>query len=165
MRAEIEVYTYKEGVLSRVAHDLRIRVQDVSVGGSAEALTVRVQLGGLQVMCAQKDGVDDPRALSDKDKRKIENTMRKEVLHVANHPHALFEGRAVREGDHAAIEGTLSLHGRQRPLRLSLQRRGDAFEGEFMVHQPDYGITPYTAMLGALKVKADVRVRVRAFEG
>jgi hypothetical protein len=31
---------------------------------------------------------------------------------------------------------------------------------EVKIHQPDFGIKPYTAALGALKVKPDVLVRV-----
>ena len=31
---------------------------------------------------------------------------------------------------------------------------------ELTLHQPDFGITPYRAMLGTLKIRADVQIRV-----
>jgi hypothetical protein len=36
---------------------------------------------------------------------------------------------------------------------------------EVRVHQPDFGIKPYSAALGALKVQADVTVKVSAPAG
>ena len=47
---------------------------------------------------------------------------------------------------------TASEHGARLDSLLELVR----------LHQPDFGITPYRAMLGALKVKADVRVTIAA---
>ena len=50
------------------------------------------------------------------------------------------------------------LHGRSR--EITLKRTGDD-EAEVTLHQPDYGIKPYSAMFGALKIKPDIRVRLR----
>ena len=44
---------------------------------------------------------------------------------------------------------------------MQLRRNGELWSGESELHQPDFGIRPYTAALGALKVKPVVRVRIQ----
>jgi polyisoprenoid-binding protein YceI len=58
------------------------------------------------------------------------------------------------------VEGTLTLTGVSRPVTVEVRRDGERLVAEVLVHQPAFGIRPYSAMLGALKVKADVLVRV-----
>ena len=59
------------------------------------------------------------------------------------------------------VQGELELHGSRRPIRLVVRRAGEELELEHRIHQPDFGVTPYKAMMGALKVKSDVVVRLR----
>jgi hypothetical protein len=42
---------------------------------------------------------------------------------------------------------------------LAVRREGERLATSVRLHQPDFGIAPYRAMLGALRVKADVVVR------
>jgi hypothetical protein len=41
-----------------------------------------------------------------------------------------------------------------------VRAEGDRWVAEMNIHQPDFGIKPYTAALGALKVKPEVMVRI-----
>ncbi len=69
----------------------------------------------------------------------------------------LFEGRW--EGDDPrAVDGALTLCGVTRPLVVTLRREAGRLVCEATVQQPAWGITPFRAMLGALRVQADVRV-------
>jgi hypothetical protein len=52
------------------------------------------------------------------------------------------------------------MHGKARSIQTSIRADGDRWVAEVTVHQPDFGLKPYTAALGALKVKPDVIVRV-----
>jgi polyisoprenoid-binding protein YceI len=160
--AECLVFTYKEGLLSAVAHDLQIRVGrfDVDVDDAARSVKARFDARSLEVVTAMKDGAPNPDALGDGDKRKIEQNIADDVLAVGKHPEIRFTSTSVTpEGDGFRVEGDLALHGRTRPLTLHARPDGDRLAAEVSLHQPDFGIKPYTAMLGTLKVKADVTVR------
>jgi len=58
------------------------------------------------------------------------------------------------------VEGRLTLHGTERGITLLARRRGERLEAEVSLHQPDFGIRPFKAFGGALKVRPDVVVRV-----
>lgn len=161
--ATCHVLTFKEGVLSAVAHDLRIRVERFSLAIDEAAGTVeaRISADSLRVDCAMKGGREDFAALSDRNKREIEGNIVSEVLHARRHPEIVFRSSAIAgEGDERRIDGTLSLHGRERPLRVTARRQAGRWTAEVELHQPDFGIEPYSAMLGTLKVRPTVRVRV-----
>src|SRR6202012_2525142 len=68
--AECLVLTYKEGLLSAVAHDLSIRVGSFTVTVNEEPLAARARFdaGSLRVVSAVHDGAPRPDALSDADK-------------------------------------------------------------------------------------------------
>lgn len=154
------VLTFKEGMLSAIAHDLELEVARWSlVVEDARRLSARFEAGSLRVLHAMRDGKPTDQ-LSAGDRAKIEKTLREEVLHSARHPEIGFSGEATAAGEGFAITGTLTLCGKARPLTARARPSGDRLVAEATVHQPDFGIRPYSAMLGALKVRPDVVVRV-----
>lgn len=158
--AECLVFTYKAGLLAGVAHDLKLRVERFGIAIAAEGIRARFDAASLRVVCAQVGGKDDPGALSDRDRREIETTIARDVLDARRHPAIEFRSGPVAPVGDPEIAGTLSIRGRDRPLILEVRRDGDRAVIETAVHQPDFGIRPYTAMLGALRIRPDVRVRV-----
>lgn len=164
--AELLVLTKKEGLLSKVAHDLKLRVTRFELSledGEAPRIELRCDAASLRVVNAMKGGRDAPELLSAGDRKKIEANIVGEVLHAKRHPEIRFVStRVTRRGDTAEIAGTLALHGRERPLEATARRRGSRWVTEVSLHQPDFGIRPYSAMLGALKVAPDVAVRFEA---
>jgi len=163
--AECVVFTFKEGLLSPIAHDLRLKVTrfSVQVDGSAPAVTASFDTASLQVDTPMKDGAENPNALSDADKIKIAGQIRDDVLHSAKHPTAGFRSTSLvaRADGGYDFEGELSLHGTTRTLSGSSQLVGGRQVVELTLHQPDYDITPYKAMFGTLKIQADVKVRLK----
>ena len=160
---ECSVLTFKEGMLSAVAHDLELRLRafTVDVHDATHALDARFELKSLRVLHAMKDGRAAPSALSDKDKREIERNLEKDVLDSRRWPEARFVSKAVRaDGDAWVIEGELTLCGKTREVRTRAVRVGDRLEARARLHQPHFGITPYKAMLGTLRVQPDVEVRL-----
>lgn len=154
------VLTFKEGVLSAIAHDLELEVTRWSLVVEDEhRLQARFEAGSLRVLHAMHDG-KPTNQLSASDRAKIEKTLREEVLGSARHPEITFVGEGTAEGAGYAITGTLTLCGRARSLTARARPSGDQLVAEATVHQPDFGIRPYSAMLGALKVRPDVVVRV-----
>lgn len=161
--ATCQVFTFKEGVLSAVAHDLRLRVERFTIDLDEAAGTVQATFsaGSLRVDCAMKNGREDFDALSDRNRREIEGNIVDDVLHAKRHPEIVFRStKLAGEGNERRLEGTLSLHGAERPLRVTARRQAGQWVAEVELGQPDFGIKPYSAMLGTLKVQPIVRVRV-----
>jgi polyisoprenoid-binding protein YceI len=160
--AECLVLTYKEGLLSAVAHDLEIRVTrfDVDVEASPLSVRARFDAASLAVVGAVRDGAVQPGAIGESDMRKIEHTIATEVLHAADHPDILFASSEIRrEGEGFRMIGELTLRGRAQLITFATKPEGERMVAEVRIHQPDFGIKPYTAMLGTLKIKPDVTVR------
>lgn len=161
--ATCHVFTFKEGVLSAVAHDLRLRVERfaIELDEAAGSVRARFSADSLRVDCAMKAGHEDHGALSDRNKREIEGNLVSDVLHARRHPEIAFRSTTIEgEGDERRITGTLALHGTERPLTVTARRQAGRWVAEVELRQPDFGIKPYSAMLGALKVQPGVRVRV-----
>src|SRR5205085_12301633 len=72
--AECLVFTRKEGLLSAVAHNLKIRVTKfvIDVDEAARTVEGRFDSGSLRVVCAMQGDVEMPDALTADNKREIE---------------------------------------------------------------------------------------------
>lgn len=161
---DCRIYTYKDGMLSRLGHDLALRVTrgKLRLDRQAGEVSATFDPSSLEVLGAVRDGQVDASVLSALDRKLIERATRKDVLEVRRFPEVSF--RSVRvEGRGEGrfwIEGELALHGRTHPLRLDAEGKAGRLEAEAMIHQPDFGITPYRAALGGLRVRPEVRVVV-----
>ena len=155
--------TYREGLAAQVGHDLVLEFAvwsataappDAEGGASLEA---RIDLTSLRVL----EGTGGVKPLTDRDKRDIAGTARKS-LDTAHHPDAVFRSTSFTASDEGGLfEGTLTLHGAERPLRLSVTRTGDGrLRAQAVVKQTEYGIKPYTAFLGALKLRDTVDIDI-----
>ena len=151
--AECLVYTFREGLLAAVGHDLCLRVTSFSIEiGDGDAIVGRFDAASLRV-------TGD---VSPADARKIERDAAGEVLAARRFPTVEFRSsRVVRDGERARIDGTLTLRGVTRPLAVDAVADAAAWRAEVRLDQRDFGIKPFSAMLGALRVRADVRVAIR----
>lgn len=154
---EVLVYTFKEGLLSAVAHDLKIRVERCSVQVEPEHIVATFDTRSLKVVTAMRDGVPSSALLSPM-RAEIEKNIVTDVLDAARFPEARFETTAIGPTE---VEGDLVLKGVKRHLRAAWRRDGSARVAEFTLDQRDFGIRPYSAMLGTLKLKPEVKVTVR----
>jgi polyisoprenoid-binding protein YceI len=161
--ATCEVFTFREGLLSAAAHDLVLRVEAFAIEVDPAAVSVKATFdaGSLRVVSALRDGRPLPGALSAADVRDIERAIREKVLLAARYPEIRFTstGAAPQPGGYE-LRGALALAGRSRPLVVAVREAAGRLEAEVPLHQPDFGIRPYSAMLGAIRVKPDVRVRI-----
>lgn len=161
--ADCRVFTYKEGLLSAVAHDLELRVDTFSVEVSEDraSVTGTFDLRSIHVVDAIVEGKRSPGTLSEKDKAKIESNITSEVIDARRHPEARFESTEVREVDAGwEVRGTLELAGRKREITVPVHRDEGKAVGEISVHQPDWGIKPYSAMFGTLKIRPEIKIRI-----
>ena len=161
--AECVVFTYKEGLLSAVAHDLKIRVTKfvIDIDETTQNIAAQFDAKSLRVVCAMEDGKEAAARLSAANKREIEGNIVRTVLQADDYPEIRFGSMSVEEkGDGYALKGKLALHGHDRQVRMQVRKEGGQYVAETRLHQPDFGIRPYTALFGTLKVQADVTVRV-----
>jgi hypothetical protein len=161
--AECLVFTYAEGVLAAFAHDLKLRATRFTlvVDDATLAVTASFDTASLRVVAAMQGESERPGALGDADRAEIERTIRDDVLAAASHPAIRFTSSAVvATGSALRVTGTLALHGQTREIVVPVRADGTALVAETTLHKPDFGIVPYRALLGTLRVRPDVRVRV-----
>ena len=155
--------TSRQGVAAQVGHDLLIEVTrwsgvvEVAEDRSASTVEVTADTASLTVV----EGTGGVKPLSGKDKRDIEQTTRK-LLQTERHPRAVFACKDVRPtSDGGTLEGTLTLLGIDRPISLDVTERADgSYRATGQIPQSEYGIKPYTALFGALKLADVVTVEV-----
>ena len=99
------------------------------------------------------EGTGGIQALDDDAKAGIEQTIVEEVLMGTA---IEFRSTSV-EGER--VEGELELAGERRPISFELATGEDGrFTGSATVKQSDWGMKPYTALFGTLKVADEVDV-------
>jgi polyisoprenoid-binding protein YceI len=157
------VQAFATGILSFLGHSPTFAVrafagvvafENDQVEGMRLEVTVRAD--SLQV-------VDNAR---DKDRREIEDTMRREVLETAAYAEVRYEGAAavvetVAPGRHRVrVAGRLTLHGvtRDHPLDVGLLVFGDGIRlrGETPLRLSEYRIRPVTALGGTIRLKDEL---------
>jgi hypothetical protein len=160
--AECRIFTYKEGLLSPFAHDLCIDVGSFAVELDGESMIdARFDADSLRVHCAVVDGKERPDLLSDNDREEIDRSIRRDVLQTETYREISFRSRSVQKKDSTfSVKGTLSLHGREKEITFSVKREGDHRIAEARLHLPDYGITPFSTLFGAVRIKPDILIRV-----
>ncbi|MGH3211646.1 MAG: YceI family protein [Trebonia sp.] len=166
------VKTGRQGMAARAGHDLTLEITQWSArvtfptaegGGTAAAtLTAELDLGSLAV----REGTGGAKPLSDKDRRDIQAQARKILGDAAKASFASSRVIPASSGSpspgasaNGAIEGTLTLRGTSRPLRLQVTSPAPgSYRGSATIRQTDFGITPYSGFFGALKLKNEVTV-------
>lgn len=159
--AECRVFTYREGLLSSLGHDLELEVTrfEVRVDPDARVVEATFDAASLRVVRALRDGVET--SVSEGDRTTIEENCRRSVLDAERHPAIRYRSTCVTDAEGGFdVDGELTLRGRQRTVAVRLRRTGDRYAAEVALHQPDFGIRPYSALLGAIKVQPGVVVRL-----
>jgi hypothetical protein len=164
------VKTGRAGLAAKAGHDLTLEITDWQArvttpgeagGGVADAtVTADLGLGSLTV----REGTGGAKPLTDRDRRDIQDQVRKILGDAAR---AGFESRRVIPSSTSssgaptagAIEGTLTLHGVSRGIRLQVSSpEPGRYRGSATIRQTDFGITPYSGLFGALKLRDEVTV-------
>ena len=142
--ASLVVKTYREGVASKVGHDLVIEVTDwtatLAVGGES-SLELRADPGSLRV----REGLHGLKPLSGKDRDEILRNIEQKVLGTGE---ITFRSRHVAaDGDRLTIDGDLTLVGADGTAVTTIP-----------LDQSEWGIKPYRGLMGALKVRDEVEI-------
>lgn len=157
------VFSFKDGLLSRLAHDLKLEAKKLSLELDANQapISLRIDANHFDLVGQIENGSLKAGAVSDSDRQKILSHLRNEVLDAKRYPEIVFVFDTCTHTPRGwDIRGKLTLHGRTKSISTTTRREGDHEVVEVTLDQTDFGITPFSAMLGALKVKAEVKVRV-----
>lgn len=152
-KVEVLVFTFKEGLLSGVAHDLKLRLTRGTIDVDETQVRADLDASSLQLVVPMKDGAENPGAIPRLMYGEVDKNAAKDVLDVKRYPAITFVSTKVSD---AELVGQLTLHGTTREVHG--RRSGDS--AEFSLDQRDFGIKPFSAMLGSLKVKPVVSVKV-----
>jgi len=162
--AVCQIFTYKEGILSRLAHDLRIDVTSffIDFGDSNHFISARFNTQSLRVDCAMADGRERPDLLSLRDKDDINNNIIREVLQTEAYPEIVLVSSSVQkqETDYL-VAGQLTVHGHTREISFNVRKENRSwYVVDVSLHLPDFGITPFSALFGAIRIKPDILVHI-----
>jgi polyisoprenoid-binding protein YceI len=155
----LRVNTYREGMAQKVGHDLIIDVGqwqakvEVDEGGTPSVITLEADPRSLHV----REGQRGVKPLTDRDRAEIRSNIDEKILR--GEPIA-FSSSVVQPADsRLTVQGELTIAGTTRPTSFQLDLSGDGrVSGSLSVTQSEWGIKPYRAFMGALKVRDSVEV-------
>src|SRR5919108_3519509 len=153
--ATCEVFTFREGVLAAVGHDLKLRAERFEIDAQRTRVSARFDATSLRVVAAMRGDKEDPGALSDRDRQEIERTAAREVPEADRFREIAFVSSEVLPG---RIRGTLSLHGREQAGEFPFEETSGRCVARIDLDVRRFGIRPYAAMLGALRVAPIVHI-------
>jgi polyisoprenoid-binding protein YceI len=156
---KLQVRTYREGVGQKVGHDLIIEVgqweaaAEVREDGTLSAVQLNADPRSLRVL----EGLRGIKPLTDKDRADIRTTIDERILFGRR---IAFDSTAVEtDNGGLTVRGELELAGMRRPVSFELEAAADGrVHGTLPVTQSEWGIKPYRALMGALKVRDTVEV-------
>lgn len=150
----ITVRVFKSGLLSAFADNHEIRAPISS--GSLDETGRRVEL----VIDSRKLVALDPGLSPEKRNEVQQRMLGPEVLDSDRFREIRFEASSVEQTshDHFLVSGSLSLHGRTKPISLHIQRSNGRYHGDAVLKQGDFGISPISVAGGAVRVKDELKI-------
>lgn len=161
MDATICVYTYKEGLLSKLAHDLRFTLTRFNISARGTEVSARFELASLRCDGVMRTGKLERGELSQSDREKIHETLR-DVLSTREYGEARLTAKLQTKEPPFALEGQLTLRAETKPIALRLERSEDRLLGEITIVPSQWGVRPYRALGGTLKLQDRVRITIDA---
>jgi polyisoprenoid-binding protein YceI len=161
----LTLHTGRAGAASKAGHDLTLLVgawtgsATTDEAGALTHLRLVADVGSLQVV--RGDGGLKP--LTDKDRGTIVEHAFATMKH-AQHPEVIFETDSVQlDQGSGRLTGHVTIAGVTRPLTVEVTHSRDGettrAQATAAITQTEFGIKPYSGMLGALRVRDLVEVR------
>ena len=161
----LSVRTGRTGAAAKAGHDLLLHVTawqatlEVGEDPAQTSIVLDADATSLRV----REGTGGMQALGDDDKASIEETIDDDVLKRQGIEFRSTAVRTAADGSRISVQGELTLVGKARPIAFDLTVDDDGkLSGSAVVKQTDWGITPYSALFGALKVSDEVEVVIDA---
>jgi polyisoprenoid-binding protein YceI len=161
----LSVRTTRAGAAAKAGHNLLLHVTSwearltVAAYGADTRLDLDVDAASLRVI----EGTGGMQALGDGDRANIEKTIDDEVLKRKDITFRSTRVQPSGDGARLAVQGDLTLVGTTRPLAFDvIVAEGGGLTAVAVVKQSEWGMKPYSALFGALKVGDDVEAEIHA---
>jgi polyisoprenoid-binding protein YceI len=158
---QLLVHTTRTGLGAKAGHDLSIEVTSWHARATVDpatpansSVTVEVDADSFEV----REGTGGVKPLTDADRAEIKKTLGK-ILNTAQHPTITFQSRRV-DGSAGSFtcDGELTIMGVTRPVLVEGRVADGRVVGGASVVQSRWGIRPYSAFFGALKLSDEVKI-------
>jgi polyisoprenoid-binding protein YceI len=154
----LSVRTGRTGTVAKAGHDLLLHVEAWSA--TLDLDTPQVTLDADATSLHVIEGTGGMKSLDEGDRANIRQTIDDEILKRVE---IRFRSTEVERTDAGlAVRGDLTLVGTSRPLAFDLALDEEHVSGSAVVTQTAWGMKPYSALFGALKVADEVRVEIDA---
>ncbi len=155
----LQVHTFREGMAQKIGHDLVIEVRQwqatarTGEDGTLTAIEAKVDSSSLHV----REGHHGVKPLTDKDREEIRKNIDKQIL---RRQAISFRSDTVRSSAGGlSVQGELTVGSESHPISFGLETTADGrVRSTVPLTQSQWGIKPYRAFMGALKVRDDVHV-------
>jgi polyisoprenoid-binding protein YceI len=163
------IRTYRTGLGSRAGHGLTIEVTSwqgtaqVGADAASSSVALTVDVESFEV----REGRGGIKPLTDADRTDIRDTIREKVLDTARYPSIAFRSTALNGAPHdLLVDGELVIRDVNHPItvRGSVEQSaaGYRLRATAQVVQSQWGIKPYSAFFGALRLRDAVDIAVNA---
>ena len=120
---------------------------------SASSATLTIDARSIEIV----EAVGGMKGLSDKDRRDIAKNIDDKVLETGKHPQLTFESTSVSGSEpNFNAAGNMTIRGTTRPVNVVINVNGTTVTAKASISQKDFGIKPFSAMMGAIKLRDDV---------
>jgi len=120
---------------------------------AASSASLAIDARSIQIV----EAVGGMKSLSDKDRRDIGKNIDDKVLETGKHPQLTFESTSVSGSEpNFNVAGNMTIRGTTRPVNVALNVNGSQVTAKTSISQKDFGIKPFSAMMGAIKLRDDV---------
>lgn len=158
-KATLAVRTGRAGAAAKAGHDLLLHVTsweatlELAEGAARGSIELAADPTSLRVI----EGTGGIQSLGEDDRANIEQTIDEEVLE--RQPIEFRSTRVEGEGERLEVDGELRLAGQTNVVSFELAVDAEgALSAGAVVTQSDWGMKPYSALFGALKVADEVEV-------
>jgi polyisoprenoid-binding protein YceI len=156
------VKTARTGLGAKAGHDLTIEVTRwhgsavVNQASPADsAVTLEAEVASFEV----REGTGGVKPLTDGDRAEIKRTLMDRILQANRHPVIRFASTGVSGTPESfRLDGDLTISGATHPVTVQGQLAGNRAQGSATVTQSRWGIKPYSAFFGALKLRDEVEI-------
>ncbi|OJU84646.1 MAG: hypothetical protein BGO11_11220 [Solirubrobacterales bacterium 70-9] len=161
--ATLSVHTRKGGAAAKAGHNLTIEVTswsgtlDVGADPASTTVALTADSSSLEVT----EGTGGVMALGDDEKSSIKQSIAEDVLKGGTIEFHSSSVEPSANGGPLTVNGELDLLGKVQPITFELQADADGkLSGSAKLKQTDFGIKPYSALFGTLKVLDEIEVRI-----
>jgi len=154
------------GMFSKLGHDHAISIRNIA--GEVELPSGSLDKGSLRMTLEAASAAEIGKEFSDKDRQKINKSVREEALMAGKYPEITFKSTRVSPGESGGeahrmkLAGELTLHGVTRslilPAQVTVSGNTLRVHSEFTILHSDYQIKRLSAAGGTIKAKDPIHI-------